>query len=65
MNKQFFIKQIRQNFPSLKFKKLSVINHGWNKTVIVMDHKTVFAFPKNDEARNKFISELKILPKLR
>jgi aminoglycoside 2''-phosphotransferase len=64
MNKQFFIKQIKNNFPDLKFKKSDIIDHGWNKTVIVLDDKIVFTFPKNKEAKSKFRAELEILPKL-
>lgn len=64
MNKQFFIKRIQKNFPDLKFKKSTVVDHGWNKTVIVLDNKIVFTFPKNKEAKIKFKAELEILPKL-
>lgn len=64
MNKQFFIKQIKNNFSDLKFKKSDIIDHGWNKTVIVLDNKIVFSFPKNKEAESKFRAELEILPKL-
>ncbi|HPL92960.1 MAG TPA: phosphotransferase [bacterium] len=64
MKKQFCLKQIKNNFPDLKFKKSEIIDYGWNKTVIVLDKKIVFTFPKNKEARSKFIVELEILPKL-
>jgi len=64
MDKQFFIKQIQESFPNLKFKKSDIIDYGWNKTVIVLDKNVVFIFPKNSEARNKFESEFSILPKL-
>jgi len=64
MNKQFFIKQIKNNFPDLKFKKSEIIDHGWNKTVIVLDARIVFSFPKNKEAQSKFRAELEILPTL-
>ncbi len=64
MNKQFFIKQIKNNFPDLKFKKSDIVDHGWNKTVIVLDKTIVFTFPKNKEAQSKFRAELEILPKL-
>jgi aminoglycoside 2''-phosphotransferase len=64
MNKQFFIKQIKNNFPDLKFKKFEILDHGWNKTVIILDQRLIFTFPKNDEAKKKFVSEIKILPKL-
>jgi len=64
MNKRFCIKQIKNNFPDLKFKKSEIIDYGWNKTVIVLDKEIVFTFPKNKEARSKFRAELEILPKL-
>ncbi len=64
MNKQIFIKQIKNNFPDLTFKKSDIIDHGWNKTIIVLDDKIVFSFPKNKEAREKFRAEVEILPKL-
>jgi len=64
MNKQFFIKQIQNSFPDLKFKKSEIIDHGWNKTVIILDQKIVFTFPKNKDAKKKFVGEIKILPKL-
>lgn len=64
MNKQFYIKQIKKNFPDLKFKKSEIIDFGWNKTVIVLDHEIVFTFPKNKEAKAKFKAELAILPQL-
>lgn len=50
MNKRFCIKQIKNNFTDLKFKKSDIIDYGWNKTVIVLDKKIVFTFPKNKEA---------------
>lgn len=64
MDKLFFVAQIKNNFPDLKFKKFDIVDHGWNKTVIILDNKIVFTFPKNQEAQKKFKSELKILPKL-
>ncbi len=62
MNKQFFIKKIKNNFPDLKFKKSDIIDHGWNKTVILLDNEIVFTFPKNQEAKSKFKAEIEILP---
>ena len=64
MNTRSLIKQIKDNFPDLKFKKYDIIDHGWNKTIIFLDKKIIFSFPKNKEAQNKFKAELKILPKL-
>jgi aminoglycoside 2''-phosphotransferase len=62
MQKQALIKKIKKNFPSLIFKKSELLTHGWNKEVIVLDDKIVFTFPKNNEAKRKFKSEVKILP---
>jgi len=64
MNEQSPIKKIKDNFPDLKFKKFNIVDFGWDKTVVILDNKIVFAFPKGKGIDKKIKAELGILPKL-
>lgn len=48
MEKEFYINEIRKNFPNLEFKGMEVIDKGWNNTIVKLDDKVIFRFPKTD-----------------
>ncbi|MBX4205446.1 MAG: aminoglycoside phosphotransferase family protein [Candidatus Doudnabacteria bacterium] len=48
MEKQFYIDEIRKNYPNLKFKKIKIIDEGWNNTIVKLDNRFIFRFAKTD-----------------
>lgn len=65
MEKEFYLKKIKQEFPEIKWKTYRQINHGWDHLIFVLDNKTIFRFPKDKEYRNKFWDEIQLLEYLK
>jgi aminoglycoside 2''-phosphotransferase len=65
VEKEKYLQKIRIAFPGLSFSRSKLLTHGWDDTVLILDNKIVFAFPKAaQESRSKFQKELLLLPKL-
>lgn len=61
MKAELFLQKIKKNFPQIKWKKYRMITHGFDHTIIVLDEKTIFRFPKDKEYRLKFENEIQLL----
>ena len=56
--------RIRTAFPQLKFTQASLIGHGDDNLVVVLDGEWIVRFPRNDEYRGRFAAELNLLAEL-
>jgi aminoglycoside phosphotransferase (APT) family kinase protein len=51
-------------FPQLPFARATLIGHGDDNLVVVLDDTWIARFPRNDEYRGRFAAELNLLAKL-
>jgi len=61
MKAECFLPKIRDSFPQLEWQQHRVLTHGWDHIVIVLDDKIVFRFPKEEEYRDQFQDEIRLL----
>lgn len=61
MQAECFLQKIENDFPQLKWKKHRVLTHGWDHTIIVLDEKIVFRFPKAKEYKDELRNEIQLL----
>jgi aminoglycoside 2''-phosphotransferase len=61
MKTDFFLEQIKNEFPQVEWKKYRVLTHGWDHLVIVFDEKLIFRFPKDKEYKEEFKNEIQLL----
>lgn len=64
-SKSELLMRIHLEFPNLKFFKAKVNNKGWDHTIIILDNKYVFRFPKNKSYIKKIRTEMLFLNSLR
>jgi aminoglycoside 2''-phosphotransferase len=53
--------KIHSEFPNVKYNTAKMITHGWDNHVVILDNNLVFRFPKTDEYKKKFRSEVNLL----
>ncbi len=56
-----YLNLIRDAFPDLCFDQSKLITTGWDHDVVVLDDCIVFRFPKNEEYKARFPTELALL----
>lgn len=56
--------RIRAAFPQLPFTRTTLIGHGDDNLVVVLDDSWIARFPRNEEYRGRFAAELNLLAKL-
>lgn len=56
--------RIRDAFPQLHFAKAELVGSGDDNLVVILDGARVVRFPRNAEYRDRFATELNLLPKL-
>jgi aminoglycoside phosphotransferase (APT) family kinase protein len=61
MKAEFFLTQIRQEFPQLKWNKHVDSTNGWDHYVFILDDKVVFRIPKDKEYEDKLNDEIQLL----
>lgn len=61
MKAEFFLQQIKNEFPQVVWKKYRILTHGWDHVVIIFDEKLIFRFPKGKECKEKFRNEIQLL----
>ncbi len=61
MQAEFFLDQIRQEFPHLKWNKYVDTTNGWDHHVFILDDKIVFRIPKDKEYADKLNDEIQLL----
>lgn len=61
MKYERFLKQIKEGFPSLRWKSHRQITQGWDHLVIVFDERVVFRIPRNKKYRDKLQGEIWLL----
>ena len=61
MKAEFFLQQIKNDFPQIKWKKYRVLTHGFDHIIIVLDEKIIFRFPKDKEYKAEFENEIQLL----
>lgn len=61
MKAEFFLEQIRQEFPQLKWSKYVDATNGWDHFVFILDNKVVFRIPKDKEYVDKLNDEIQLL----
>lgn len=61
MKAEFFLEQIKNEFPQIEWEKYRVLTHGWDHVVIVFDEKLIFRFPKDKEYKEEFKNEIQLL----
>ncbi len=52
--------KIRKNFPDVSWKTCTYIDEGWDHEVIILDNKTVFRFPIEDDYAGLLQTENKV-----
>lgn len=65
MKAEFFLKQIRDEFPQLKWSKHIDATNGWDHYVFILDKKIVFRIPKSKEYADKLNDEIQLLSYLK
>jgi aminoglycoside 2''-phosphotransferase len=58
------IARLRAAFPQLPFTHATLIGHGDDNVVVVLDGKWIARFPRNDAYRGRFAAELNLLATL-
>jgi aminoglycoside 2''-phosphotransferase len=58
---QTYTTKIHSEFPEIKYQTSKLITHGWDNHVVILDDAFVFRFPKTDEYKSKFESEVQLL----
>ena len=61
MKAEFFLQQIKNEFPQVKWEKYRILTHGRDHVVIVFDEKLIFRFPKDEEYKEAFRNEIQLL----
>ena len=61
MKAEFFLQKIENDFPQLRWKEHRVVTRGWDHTIIVLDEKIVFRFPKDRGYRAALRYEIQLL----
>jgi len=61
MKAEFFLQQIKNEFPQIKWNKYRIVTHGWDHVVIILDKKLIFRFPKNKDYKKDFENEIQLL----
>jgi aminoglycoside 2''-phosphotransferase len=56
--------RIRDAFPELHFTNATLIGHGDDNLVLVLDGERIARFPRNEEYRGRFAAELNLLSTL-
>lgn len=64
-DKETFLQKIRAAFPKLQWHDAQMITEGWDHVVIILDEKTVFRFPQDDEYKNMLQNEIAVLKVLK
>lgn len=63
MNKNTFLKKIKQHFPQIIFKRSRMLTHGWDNVAIILDNAYIFRFPR-EKQNEQFKRELALNPLL-
>ena len=61
MKAEFFLQQIKNEFPQVEWKKYRILTHGWDHVVIILDEKLIFRFPKDKAYKEAFKNEIQLL----
>ena len=61
MKMEFFLKQIREEFPQLKWSRYVDTTNGWDHYVFILDNRVVFRIPKDKGYADKLIDEIQLL----
>lgn len=61
MKAEFFLQQIKNDFPQIKWKKYRVLTHGFDHVIIVLEENIIFRFPKDKEYKAEFENEIQLL----
>src|SRR3989339_719714 len=64
MKNKILLNKIKEEFPKLKIIKYKIIEKGWDNSVLLINNKYIFRFPRNKENLSHFKSELSILKEL-
>jgi aminoglycoside 2''-phosphotransferase len=62
---QKYTDKITSEFPEVTYTSARVITHGWDNHVVILDDAFVFRFPKTDEYKTRFKSEIALLKYLK
>ncbi len=61
LNKRELLKIIKEEFPRLNYSKAKLNNKGWDHTILILDDKFVFRFPKDECYIKKIKIEMELL----
>lgn len=61
MKAEFFLQQIKNEFPQVEWKKYRILTHGWDHVIVILDEKLIFRFPKDKEYQEEFRNEIQLL----
>lgn len=59
--KEKYIDLVRSNFPEVSFDEVTLVTKGWDNDVLILDDKCIFRFPKRENSKKIFVSEVKLL----
>lgn len=61
----FLLRQIREEFPEIKWKNYRYLTHGWDHVIVILDGKMVFRTPKDSRYKNLLKDEIQLLHRLK
>lgn len=61
MKPDFFLRQIREEFPEIRWKNCRYLTHGWDHSIIILDEKIVFRAPKDRRYQGELEDETQLL----
>ncbi len=64
-NPNTLLVRIKTAFPEITWQNFKYLDEGWDHEVVILDDKTVFRFPGDDEYLGLLKSEIKVLKKLK
>ncbi len=64
MNSEPYLRRIRKEFPSLKFKNVQIPFQGMDHVALILDERWVFRFPLKKKYKDLFPHEIVLLEKL-
>ena len=63
MKEKELIYKITKEFPDIRFKTTKIVNNGCDHTIIIIDNKYIFRFPKTKQYQKKIKIEMNFLNK--
>lgn len=65
MGPKKYISLIKNSIPNLEIKDYKLAQKGWDSTVIIINNKYIFRFPKRESSLESLKIEMRILPELK